>query len=72
MYEHENKDLRLQQDCNALIYGLKTQIDRLEAICVMDDTDKACREYMLTISTVIMTCAMALHGDIRIPDTEKF
>lgn len=70
MYEYENKDLRLQQDCNEIVQILGKSIIKINEICQMNDTDRAVTAFARELATIIAECAKTLGADM--PETEKF
>lgn len=63
MYEYENADLRLQQDCNQVICNLERSISRIKAACVIPDTEKAITTFSRELATIIAGCAVILGAD---------
>lgn len=63
MYEHENPDIRLQQDCAEIVHHLEGSISRIKAVCVMPDTEKAITTFSRELATIIAGCAVILGAD---------
>lgn len=62
-----DKKAKLQHDTGAILYGLKTQIDRIKIARVMEDTDRAEYEFTQALSTIIAACAITISGNITYP-----
>lgn len=65
MDEHENKDIRLQQDCNAIVHELEKSIVHIKTACIEPDIDKACGLFATELATIIARCAVMLGADIH-------
>lgn len=64
MYEHENPDIRLQQDCAEIVHHLEGSISRIKAVCVMPDTEKAITEFRTELAAILIHCAELLNIEI--------
>ena len=60
-----NKDIRLQQDADAIVHELEKSITHIKAACIEPDIDKACRLFATELSTIIARCAVMLGADIH-------
>ena len=58
-----NKDLELQQDCNAVIHELEKAISEIKAACIEPDIDTAEKAFNGTLSTLMENITrIMLHG----------
>ena len=59
-----NKDLELQQDCNAVIHELEKAISNIKAACIEPDLDTAEKAFNGTLSALMEK--INGHGDKKI------
>ena len=60
-----DKDIRLQQDCNAIVHELEKSIVHIKAACIEPDIDKATTDFATEPATIIARCAVMLGADIH-------